>query len=267
MIKPKVSVITVVFNEEHAIEETLRSVIRQTYSNKEYIVIDGGSKDKTVDIIKKYQTNIDYWVSETDGGIYYGMNKGVAQVHGDWVLFINAGDKLASDHVLEDVFGNKVYNESIHIIYGNIIYHYPDYDFLIDCKPIKKEFQNLHPATFCRANDIKDYPFDTSFRIAADTYFFTTVKKMYGFSSFLHFPITISIFEAFSGVSNRNLYNMYKEHLRALQRKKNIRNYLALFRLWIVSKIYRKRGSMAVLNWIYQKNFRNPRYSIWKKNI
>ncbi|MCS2307931.1 glycosyltransferase [Bacteroides thetaiotaomicron] len=68
MIKPKVSVITVVFNEEHAIEETLRSVIRQTYSNKEYIVIDGGSKDKTVDIIKKYQTNIDYWVSETDGG-------------------------------------------------------------------------------------------------------------------------------------------------------------------------------------------------------
>ena len=90
---------------------------------------------------------------------------------------------------------------------------------------------------------------------------------MYGFSSFLHIPITISIFEAFSGVSNRNLYNMYKEHLRALQRKKNIRNYLALFRLWIVSKIYRKRGSMAVLNWIYQKNFRNPRYSIWKKNI
>lgn len=267
MIKPKISVITVSFNEEHVIEETLKSVINQTYSNTEYIVIDGGSRDKTVEIIKKYQVNINYWISETDGGIYYGMNKGVAQVHGDWVLFINAGDKLASDHVLEDVFGNKVYNDNIHIIFGNIIYHYPDYDFLINCKPQKGEFQNLHPATFCRANDIKDYPFDTSFRIAADTDFFTTMKNVYGLSSFLHIPVTISVFEAFSGVSNQNLYNMYKEHLRALHRKKTVRNYFALFHLWIVSKFRHKQNLNTVLNKIYQKHFNNPRYSIWKENL
>ncbi|TYB33575.1 MAG: glycosyltransferase [Flexistipes sinusarabici] len=91
---PLISIITVVFNGEEYLEETILSVINQTYPNVEYIIIDGGSTDGTVDIIKKYEHAIDYWVSEPDKGIYDAMNKGIKLLTGEWVNFMNAGDKL-----------------------------------------------------------------------------------------------------------------------------------------------------------------------------
>ncbi|MDR2841140.1 MAG: glycosyltransferase [Paludibacter sp.] len=91
---PKISIITVVFNNVSQIEETILSVVNQTYSNIEYIVIDGGSTDGTVDIIKKYAEKITYWISEPDGGIYHAMNKGVEKASGEWVTNVNVGDVL-----------------------------------------------------------------------------------------------------------------------------------------------------------------------------
>ena len=91
---PKISIITVVYNGEEFLEETVLSVLNQSYKNIEYIIIDGGSTDGTVDIIKKYEDEIDYWVSEADKGIYDAMNKGIDVATGEWINFINAGDKL-----------------------------------------------------------------------------------------------------------------------------------------------------------------------------
>ena len=96
----KISVITVCFNAATSIEATIRSVIRQTYPNIEYIVIDGGSTDGTVDIIKRYSDKIDYWVSEPDNGIYYAMNKGIDAATGDYLNFMNAGDGFFNDDVV-----------------------------------------------------------------------------------------------------------------------------------------------------------------------
>lgn len=92
--KPLISIITVVYNGEQYLEETIQSVINQTYDNVEYIIIDGGSTDGTLDIIKKYEDKIDYWVSERDQGIYDAWNKSLQVVTGEWIMFLGADDFL-----------------------------------------------------------------------------------------------------------------------------------------------------------------------------
>lgn len=113
----KVTVVTVCYNAATVIEETILSVLSQDYQSMEYIVIDGGSTDGTVDIIKKYSDRIAYWVSEPDGGIYYAMNKAVEHATGDYVNFMNAGDTFFDSNVLKDIFYRKLYTEDV--IYGS----------------------------------------------------------------------------------------------------------------------------------------------------
>ena len=101
--KPLVTVITVVFNGEAHLEETILSVINQTYDNVEYIIIDGRSIDATIDVINKYDDHIDYWVSEPDRGIYDAMNKGIRAARGTWVNFMNCGDTFHDENVIKDI--------------------------------------------------------------------------------------------------------------------------------------------------------------------
>ena len=92
MNNPKITVVTVCYNAVKDIEKTILSVVNQTYDNIEYIVVDGGSKDGTVNIIQKYEDRITKWISEPDKGIYDAMNKGILMATGDWINFMNAGD-------------------------------------------------------------------------------------------------------------------------------------------------------------------------------
>lgn len=112
---PLISVITVSYNAVLTIEQTILSVINQTYLNIEYIIIDGGSTDGTVNVIKKYADKIAYWVSESDKGIYDAMNKGIAYSHGEYCNFINAGDKFCSSSILKQVMD---FNHVADIIVG-----------------------------------------------------------------------------------------------------------------------------------------------------
>jgi glycosyltransferase involved in cell wall biosynthesis len=98
-----VTVITVVFNGAATLEHTIQSVIEQTYDNVEYIIIDGGSTDATLDIIRKYEGDIDYWVSERDAGIYDAMNKGIALASGDYIGLLNSDDYFANPSALEKI--------------------------------------------------------------------------------------------------------------------------------------------------------------------
>jgi hypothetical protein len=100
---PLITVITVVLNGEKTLEETIKSVTSQTYPNVEYIIIDGGSKDGTLDIIKRYEDCIDYWVSEPDEGIYDAMNKGIKVASGHGILFLNSGDKLLTNRCFNNI--------------------------------------------------------------------------------------------------------------------------------------------------------------------
>lgn len=102
MNSPKISIITVVYNGAKSIEKTIHSVLNQTYKNIEYIIIDGGSTDNTIDIIKKYEGQFFYWVSEPDKGIYDAMNKGLDAASGEWINFMNCGDSFFNNEVLSN---------------------------------------------------------------------------------------------------------------------------------------------------------------------
>ena len=118
---PLISIITVSYNAVKTIEDTILSVINQTYPNIEYIIIDGGSTDGTLDIIKKYQDKITYWVSEPDKGIYDAMNKGIAKANGELIGIINADDWYELDAVQNVVleFNNTrpaIYHGGLNIV-------------------------------------------------------------------------------------------------------------------------------------------------------
>jgi len=115
--KPLITVVTVVLNAEKHLENAIKSVINQTYDNIEYIIIDGKSTDGTVEIIKKYENQVDYWVSEKDSGIYDAMNKSVTLATGDWVLFLGADDILIDSIYL---FVQKMRHKTT-VYYGNVL--------------------------------------------------------------------------------------------------------------------------------------------------
>ena len=115
--KPLISIITVVYNADKYLEQTIKSVINQDYNNIEYIIIDGGSTDGTMSVIKEYEESISYWVSEKDNGIYDAMNKGIDIASGKWINFMNAGDSFYNNKVLSEVFKNDL--SGIKIVYGD----------------------------------------------------------------------------------------------------------------------------------------------------
>jgi glycosyltransferase involved in cell wall biosynthesis len=116
---PKVSIVTVCYNAEDFIEETILSVLDQTYFNIEYIIIDGKSTDNTLKIIDKYIKDISILVSEKDNGVFDAMNKGIKISTGDWVIFMNAGDTFYSENTVTLLNLNN--KEEIALVYGNTI--------------------------------------------------------------------------------------------------------------------------------------------------
>jgi glycosyltransferase involved in cell wall biosynthesis len=107
MFNPKLSIITIVYNNVADIERTLQSVINQTYQNIEYIIIDGASTDGTLDVINNYRDSITKLVSEPDKGIYDAMNKGLLQATGDYVLFMNSGDEIYATNTVMQLFATE----------------------------------------------------------------------------------------------------------------------------------------------------------------
>jgi glycosyltransferase involved in cell wall biosynthesis len=102
--EPLISIITVVYNNEKLIELTIKSIIEQTYKSIEYIIIDGDSSDHTLQMIRQYNDQISYWLSEPDKGLYDAMNKGLARATGDYVCFLNSGDRLYRNDTIEKAF-------------------------------------------------------------------------------------------------------------------------------------------------------------------
>ena len=113
----KLSIITINYNNREGLRKTIESVVNQTCQDFEYIVIDGGSTDGSAEVIKEYSDKIDYWVSEKDNGIYDAMNKGIDKAKGEYCQFLNSGDDLYDNYVIEQIYPNL--NES-EIVVGKI---------------------------------------------------------------------------------------------------------------------------------------------------
>jgi len=120
--KPLISIITVVLNNKKTLEETIQSVLSQTYKNFEYIVIDGGSTDGTLDIIKKYENKIDYWISEKDNGLYDAFNKGYSLARGEYIGIINSDD-IYTQNALE-ILIKYHFQKKFDFIFGGVKKHY-----------------------------------------------------------------------------------------------------------------------------------------------
>ncbi len=165
--KPLISIVTVVYNGAKYLEQTIKSVLEQEYDNVEYIIIDGGSTDGTLDIIKKYEEAIDYWVSESDGGIYYAMNKGINLCSGDYVAFLNADDwyeKMAIKKVVQTILVSKP-----EFLYANIqMVDNSNNTSIWKGNTGQKGSHIPHPSCFYNVNIIRRYGFDTQYNIAAD---------------------------------------------------------------------------------------------------
>ena len=115
--KPLISIITVIYNDGKKLEETILSILSQTYDNLEFIIIDGSSTDGTIDIIKKYEDKIDYWISEKDSGIFDAMNKGILAAKGDYINFMNAGDFFIRKNLVKEIV-DILNSEEIDFLYG-----------------------------------------------------------------------------------------------------------------------------------------------------
>ena len=179
MVPNKISIITVCFNAEKTIENTIKSVINQSYTNIEYIIIDGASNDNTLPVIEQFKSESTIIVSEPDSGIYNAMNKGIEASTGDYLLFLNADDHLLSNTVIENFIAKIKDNRGADIFYGDLlIYNHTNGTGKIwKAKQVSgKVLYNStlpHPSTiYCRSIFEELGGYDESFKITADHDFF-----------------------------------------------------------------------------------------------
>ena len=161
------SIITINYNDKEGLSRTIKSVSNQTSKDFEYIVIDGGSTDGSVDIIKQNANHIDYWVSEKDKGVYNAMNKGIAQAKGDYLVFMNSGDCFHMPDVLtlmsdyqEDIICGKVFKGNTTIPSG----HYKPTITLVDLM----RGSLPHQAMFIKRELMVKHPYDENYKILSD---------------------------------------------------------------------------------------------------
>lgn len=202
---PKLSIISVCFNNKDGLIKTIESVRNQTYKDYEFIVIDGGSKDGSKDVIEANKGILSYWCSEPDGGIYQGMNKGIDHAKGEYCLFLNSGDWLADNKVLFEVFNNG-YDEDI--LYGNVLKVKGRKKRIITYSKhlTFKDFYQVTPAVHHQASFIKRSMFVEYGKYREDTYmnadwcfFFKTIVQ--NNVTTRHLDILVSNCDA-TGVSN-----------------------------------------------------------------
>lgn len=180
--KPLITVITIVYNGEKYLEGTILSVLNQTYDNVEYIIIDGGSTDGTLDIVQKYEHFIDYWISEKDQGISDAFNKGIMAAQGEWIGLLNADDFYEST-AIETVM--KSLNNSYGFMFGGCTYIkddgeqtyiQPDSDYTSKISYVMPRIH--HPTIFVHQSVYSTYGgFDLSYKIAMDYDFFLRLHK------------------------------------------------------------------------------------------
>ena len=191
----KLSIVTINYNNKAGLLKTIESVLSQTYQHFEYIIIDGGSKDGSADIIQQNAEKITYWVSEKDAGIYDAMNKGIAVARGEYLLMLNSGDFLVNNKVLERVFKTDFHHD---IVFGDLLWDENGKTFpqTFPNKLSFKFFKNHslgHPCTFIRRSLHQSVGlYDVTMKIAADWKFFTTAICKHN-ASYLHIPELISV--------------------------------------------------------------------------
>lgn len=200
----KITVVTVCFNCENTIRKTMESVLRQTYSDIEYILIDGASTDNTLSVIKSFKDNRIKYISEKDNGIYHAMNKAIKMATGEYIIFMNSGDCFANKEVLRKVFTSPVKD----IMYGNSIRVFKE-------KKICERYREsrvwrilylaygrmvCHQSMIVRTELLKKHPFNLNYNICADREFLAWATKKN--CSCRYLDLAISVVDNRDGISS-----------------------------------------------------------------
>ncbi|MEZ4874053.1 MAG: glycosyltransferase family 2 protein [Flavobacteriaceae bacterium] len=202
---PKFSIITVNFNDAAGLKKTIESVIGQRFTDYEYLVIDGASTDGSLEVIRAYEPQLTFWLSEKDKGVYEAMNKGLKHAQGTYVLFLNSGDYFVDENVLLQV--SPKMKETKDIYYGNLLFHSKKGPFLREY-PEKLTFSYFlerslpHPGSFIKRTLFEDlFYYSETFKIISDWEFFIyAICKAE--VSYEHLKETISVFDL-QGMSNK----------------------------------------------------------------
>lgn len=222
----KVTVVTAVLNDAGHIEQTILSVISQTDIEIEYIIVDGGSKDGTLELIGKYKDKISLLISEPDRGVYDAMNKGIKYSTGDFVYFLNSGDVLLNPSILSKIKLEEL-KERNAIIYGNVVVAYGNIEALEKPRPFfnsKMKFKGIgicHQSMFFPGELIRNEKYDLSYKITAD---YDLVYRLWRKGTeFLYRDITIAKYDWGKGISSNpyKLLDVYRENARVCHQQLN----------------------------------------------
>lgn len=194
----KLSIITVNLNNRDGLKRTIDSVISQTFTDYEWIVIDGGSTDGSRELLEQYSDHFAYWCSEPDKGIYNAMNKGISHAKGDWLQFLNSGDYYVNNTILETVFA-QTYN--VNVLYGDVRFVDSNSNKIVrsEIKPDKLTlfyfYHNTicHQASFYNKILFHNYLYDESYKICGDIAF--NIKTLTNGYTFQHIPLYVVDFE------------------------------------------------------------------------
>lgn len=221
-LHPKFSIVTVTYNAGSTLEDTIQSVITQTYKDVEYIIVDGKSTDNTMDIVRHYQDHIHTVVSEPDKGLYDAMNKGLKLATGDYVCFLNAGDELHEDDTLQLIVHSLLPDKELpDVIYGQTAIVDEEGHFLrmrrlappehLTWKSFRHGMLVCHQAFFVRRD--KAVPYDMKYRFSADFDWCIRIMKQ---SNVLHNSHLVLIDYLNEGVTTRNHKASLKERFRIM---------------------------------------------------
>lgn len=212
MKTPKISIITVSYNCKDTIGQTIQNVLKQTYPNIEYIIIDGNSTDGTREIIEQYADKLGYWISEPDNGIYDAMNKGLKAATGEWVLFRNSGDYFYEPTTIQQVF-EWYEDKGEDLITGGTrnFYHdgYFDSTYQAPSESVWDKALFSHPSTFIRLKTHLQILFPDNLKIAGDYYFFQKLLLMR--EKMAIYPGVVSLYDCETGVSSKNAVCSWQE--------------------------------------------------------
>lgn len=258
---PLITVITVVYNDEKNLEGTILSVINQSYSNIEYIIIDGASTDNTLEIIKKYENKITYWISEPDDGIYYAMNKGIDLATGEWINFMNSGDTFYNEDVIELIFKKNFKDD---IIYGDTYMAYTVSFFIEKAKTLDSMLKRMpfgHQSVFIKTSLMKEKKYDVMFRSSSDYNFF--YKSFKENKIFCYIPVIIAKYNAEYGMSH-NFKLVQRENARIQGIDETIKwriIYLLKCSIYEIKKLIKRLLPICVVEKIKKNTIKKLQYA------
>ena len=244
---PKFSVITVTYNAGKVLEDTIQSVVFQTYRNVEYIIVDGNSKDNTLEIVDKYRNRISQVISEPDKGLYDAMNKGILLATGDYLCFLNAGDEFHDNETLQKMVHTLKGKELPDVIYGETAIVDEEGHFLhmrrlsapqtLTWKSFKQGMLVCHQAFFARRELAVQHPYDLKYRFSADFDWCIRIMKK---AKFLHNTRLTLIDYLNEGMTTRNHKASLKERFRIMAKHYGWLSTI-LHHGWFVIRLFYKR--------------------------